>query len=242
MKPLDYGRSFLIGRAPTNEVRFWAESRTRLIDEQTGRREDYVQAASCKSEDTFAERDLFLADNYDFLPVFGPEYAVVFRRRAYLDEGYRECRPAAEWWNGQNYHLVEASSCTELVSSEAILTATYAFRPLVAQTEIWNNETGLRAIIEYPVKTMNTIRATHTYQVDTGPVAFPDLNARHPRSVDGLSLAFVAFNAPGFADFVIEVPTPIRDRGAEGREIGHIHHYSKLLSLESENRLYAVNP
>ena len=94
MKPLDYGRSFLIGRAPANEVRFWAESRTRLIDEQTGRSEDYIQAGSCKSEHTFAERDLFVEDNYDFLPVFGPEYGVVFRRRAYLDEGYRDCRPA----------------------------------------------------------------------------------------------------------------------------------------------------
>jgi len=30
---------------------------------------DYYQCASCKSENTFAERDLFQKDNYDFLPV-----------------------------------------------------------------------------------------------------------------------------------------------------------------------------
>ena len=242
MNPLDYGRSFLIGRAPANEVRFWAESRTRLIDELTGRSEDYIQAGSCKSENTFAERELFMEDNYDFLPVFGPDYGVVFRRRAYLDDKYRDCRPADGWWNGQDYHLVEAASGTELVTPEAILDATYDFRPLVAQTEIRNNETGRRAIIEYPVKTMNTIRATRSYQVDTGPVAFPDLRHRHPRSADGLSLAFVAFNGPDSADFVIEVPTPVRDRGAEGREVGRMYHYSQLLSLDAENRLYAVNP
>ena len=34
MMPLDYGRSFLIGTWPENEVRFWVESRTRIIDEQ----------------------------------------------------------------------------------------------------------------------------------------------------------------------------------------------------------------
>ncbi len=73
MIPLDYGRSFLIGRAPANEVRFWVESRTRLIDAERGTSEDYLQVGSCKSENTFAERDLFHADNYDFLPVFGPE-------------------------------------------------------------------------------------------------------------------------------------------------------------------------
>ena len=54
LAPLDYGRSFLLGKAPSNEVRFWVESRTRLIDEQTGDVEDYLQVGSCKSENTFA--------------------------------------------------------------------------------------------------------------------------------------------------------------------------------------------
>ena len=58
--------------------------------------------------------------------------------------------------------------------------------------------------MEYPVKTMNTNRANDIYQVDTGPVAFPDLSQRHARHVDALSLAFVVFNAPHFADFVLE--------------------------------------
>ena len=241
MKPLDYGRSFLIGNAASNEVRFWAESRTRIIDQEKGRNEDYIQAGSCKSENTFAEKDLLHEDNYDFLPIFGPDDGVVFRRKAYLNSNYRDERPAGDWWDGQKYHLIEAESSEELATSEAILQATYEFRPIVAQTEIWNDETGLRAIIEYPVKTMNTIRATSTYQVDTGPVAFPDLTRRYERSVESLALAFVVFNAPHFADFVIEAPTPIREKGAEGREIGQVHHYSQLLSLEAENRLYAIN-
>ena len=63
--PLDYGRSFLIGKGRTNEVRFWIESRTRVIDEREGIREDFYQTASCKSENTFHKRDLFQRDNYD---------------------------------------------------------------------------------------------------------------------------------------------------------------------------------
>ena len=39
-----------------------------------------------------------------------------------------------------------------------------------AQTQVRNEETGLQAIMEYPV-TMNTNRANDIYQVDTGPVA-----------------------------------------------------------------------
>ena len=240
MIPLDYGRSFLIGNAPGNEVRFWVESRTRIIDAEKGEHEDYIQTGSCKSEHTFAEKDLFQQDNYDFLTIFGPEHGVIFRRKAYLNPNYKEYRQARELWDGQEYHLIEAASFDELASNEAILQATYEFRPIVAQTEIWDDGTGLRAIVEYPIKTMNIIRASKTYQVDTGPVAFPDLQKRYERQVESLALAFVAFNTPHFADFVIEVPTPIRENGNEGKEVCQVHHYSQLLSLDAENRLYAI--
>lgn len=232
MIPLDYGRSFLIGKASTNEVRFWVESRTRIIDEASGHSEDYVQVGSCKSENTFGDKDLLVRDNYDFLPIFGPEWSIVFRRKAYLNEGYRETRRSEEWWDGQDYYLVEGQEVEELTSNAAIRQATYDFAPIVTQTEIRNDETRLRAIIECPVKTMNTRRGDGMYQVDTGPVAFPDLTQRRARHIDGIALAFVVFNAPHFADFVREVPTAV---GSE-----QVHHYSEILSLEAENRVYAM--
>lgn len=240
MKPLDYGRSFLIGLADWNEVRFWAESRTRIIDEKAGTHEDYVQTGSCKTEDTFGPGNLFREDCRDFLPVFGPEHGVVFCRHVYLP-GYKTCRPVSEMWEGQKYHLVEAGSVEELTSVGAVLAATKAFRPIVSQTEIWNDETGLRAVIECPVKTMNTHRERNMYQVDTGPVAFPDLTTRHERSVDGLLLAFVAFNEPERATFVLEVPTPVLSERTKGEELCKVHHYSERLVLPVKNRLYAVD-
>jgi len=242
MTPLNYGRSFLIGKSPANEVRFSVESRTRIIDEQTGAVEDYAQAASCKSEDTFAQRDLFYKDNYDFLPIFGPEYGIIFRRKAWLNPSYKTCVKAEDMWAGQTYHLVEAMSFDELETTDAIIDETHGFRPIVAQTEIWNSETGLRAIIEYPVKTMNTNRQLRAYQVDTGPVAFPDLARRYDRHVDSISLAFVAFNAADFADFVIEEPAPACAPDRQHDEATLVHHYSRRLSLEAANRIYAVGP
>ena len=240
MEPLDYGRSFLIGNGPENEVRFWVESRTRVIDEERGTEEDYLQCASCKSEDTFASRDLFQADNYDFLPVFGPAWGVVFRRKAYLYKSYRETRPADAWWNGQKQHLITGPADL-LQTNLAIREATYSHAPIVAQIEIVNKETKMRAIIECPIKTMNTNRGDDLYQVDTGPIMLPDLR-RHDRSVDGLRLAYFACNVPDFADFVVEVPTPICEDG-EGADVGAqmVHHFSEILSLPTENRLYSIN-
>ena len=234
MMPLDYGRSFLIGHAPFNEVRFWVESRTRLVDTRCGRTEDYLQAGSCKSERTFARDGLLMDDNYDFLPVFGPEWGVIFRRKAAAHEGYRRCVPASEMWDGQEYHLVAAPEARLLTTNAAVREAAYAFAPIVAQTEIWNEDTGLRAVLEFPVKTLNTHRANDLYQVDSGPVALPDLTVRYEPPVEALRLAFVAFNAPHFADFVIEARTPVA--GA-----AEVYHFSELLTLPAENRLYALD-
>ncbi|MFC1525181.1 hypothetical protein ACFL6X_00030 [Candidatus Latescibacterota bacterium] len=231
MTPLDYGRSFLIGKAPENEVRFWVESRTRVLA-NGGESEDYVQAGSCKSERTFADKELFQDDNYDFLPVFGPEWGIIYRRKASLDPGYRSIVPVDQMWNGQTYHLAEAPGATELKTTSAIREATYAFAPIVAQVEIHNEETGLAAVVEFPVKTMNTHRGRDLYQVDSGPVILPDLMPR-PRMADGMDLAFVAFNAPEFADFVVEVPTQVG-------EAAQTHHFSKRISLPARNRLFAL--
>ena len=236
MTPLDYGRSFLIGKGRANEVRFWIESRTRIIDDREGICEDFYQTASCKSEHTFHEKDLFHRDNYDFLPIFSAGYGLIFRRHAYLSDRYRETLPYAEMFGGYDLHLVEGTVVRKLPSNAAIREQTYRFAPLVSQTEIRNDDTGLRALIECPVKTMNTRREDDLYQVDTGPLAFPDLSARPGRLVDCLALAFVAFNAPHFADFVIEAPT-IVDPGHPDLQI---HHFSKIVSLPARNRLFAV--
>lgn len=239
MTPLDYGRSFLTGRIPRNEVRFWVESRTRVIDERSGACEDYLQCASCKSEDTFAESNLFYADNYDFLPVFGPARGVIFRRKAWLNPNYRSCPDTRDMWGGQIHHLVEADA-EELPTPDAVLAATYAFRPLVAQTEFRDADARLRAILEYPVKTMNTNRERHLYQVDTGPVALPDLARWREVSVEALGLAFIAFNVPHFADVVLEVPTTLPPAVDGVGPPAQVHHYSRRLTLATQNRLYAV--
>jgi hypothetical protein len=236
MEPIDYGRSFLQGKWTENRVRFWVESRTRIVDPESGVPVDYYQCASCKSENTFAPKDLFHKNNYDFLPIFGPEDGMIFRRKAWLNADYRQLRKAAEMWGGQVYKLVRPRAVRLLRSNREIREATHSGVPIVAQTEISDPRTRLRAIIEFPVKTMNIHDGRDLYQVDSGPVAFPDLSRRYARPAESLSLAFVAFNAPGSADFVIEGPTPISEAG---REVARVFHYSRLESLPAANRLFA---
>jgi hypothetical protein len=233
---LDYGRSFICGTASFNAVRFVIESRTTIVDPRTGRAADYYPCASCKSENTFAPKDLFQKENYDFLPVLGEGHWLVFRRRAAASPSYRQLRKVEDLWGPPNLKLVEAGQVTVLDTWEKIRDATACGLPLVARTEIAGHE-GIRAVIEYPVKTMNISLEKKLYQVDTGPIAFPDLSTPCDPQIECLRLAFVAFNAPDFADFIVEQPTPIVEGG---KQVAEVHHYSNPFSLPAKNTLLAV--
>ncbi len=237
MNAIDFGRSFIGCKAPDNSVRFWIESRTRITDEASGTTEDFYQCGSCKSENTFGKKDLFYDTNYDFMPIFGTRSGVIFRSHAFETDNYREIHHGDDClWGGGNYHLVELPA-RPIRTPEEIRQATRSFAPLVAETEIWNNDTQLRAVFQYPIKTMNIQEANDIYQVDTGPLAFADLSERRETLVEQICLAFVAFNVEHFADFVIEAPTPIIENGSQ---VTRVPHYSKIVSLEAKNTLYAV--
>ena len=234
MMPLNYGSSFICHSADFNSVRFWVESRTRVFAEKAV---DFYQCGSCKSEDTFAPKDLFYHENYDFLPIFGEEDLLIFRRPAGLSDRYRQVCKARDVWGPPILKLREASGVRELKCWEDIREATMAGLPIVGQTEIRNPSTGLRAIIEFPVKTMNLSPERRMYQVDTGPVAYPDLSRENEPRISCLSLAFLAYNSESATDFILETPTRVM-RG--GQELAEIYHYSRPFSMEARNRLFST--
>lgn len=240
IKVLDYGRSFICNTASFNAVRFWVESRTILISKE-GVTYTFYQCGSCKSEDTFAKKDLFIKDNYDFLPIMGTGPCVgewlIFRRKSRVDSTYRQVRKFDTIWGVPNVKVRETDRAVLLDSFEKIRDAAAGAQPIVARTEISNAETGWTAIIEHPVKTLNVSLDRKLYQTDTGPVAFPDLTKTYTPVIECLRLAFVAFNAPDFADFVIEQPTAVVE---DGQEKCKMHHYSNPISLPAKNSLWVL--
>jgi hypothetical protein len=107
-----------------------------------------------------------------------------------------------------------------------------AGEPLVSQTELRDEKTGRRAVIECPVKTINWNRDKGEWQVDTGPVLLPDLTAPPAEWSRKLRLAYVAFNAFDWAEFIVEEPTPILQAG---QEVGKVHHYHGQVQLKARN-------
>ena len=234
---LDYGRSFICNTSTANAVRFWIESRTVLYDDKAGTEQVIYQCGSCKSERTFAKENLLVPDNYDFMPIYGAEDMLILRRHADAREGYRQIRTTEEVWGEPVLRLHYGKSIRDLTTFDQICDVTATDVPLAAQTEITNDETGMRCVMEYPIKTMNISIDNRIWQVDTGPIAFPDLTRRFDPPVDSIRLAFAVFNAPHFCDFVIEQPTPVIQ---EEEEVCKVYHYSNPVSFPAQNRVLAV--
>jgi len=234
MQCLDYRRSFICGTSPVNSLRLWIESRVTIIDDTAGTSIEYYQCASCKSEDTFAEKNLFYEDNYDFIPIYGDGQWLIFRRKNRVTPDYRRIQKLETVWGIPDLKLAHVSNVRTLNTWEEIRDVSASQAPMVARTKLSDADTGLRAVIECPVKTMNISLEKRMYQVDTGPVVFPDLSRRLADPIESLRLAFVAFNAPDFADFVIEQPTPVIEDGVEKCRIMH---YSSPISRPAHNAL-----
>lgn len=234
---LDYGRSFIGHTGSHNSVRFWVESRTIIHDDAESKSHEFFQCGSCKSENTFVAKDLFKEPNYDFLPIIGRDSVVLFRRHATAVEPYRDVRAKVGVWGTPIFQLKAAEDATLLDTPEKICRATALGLPIVVQTEIREETTNLRAVIEYPVKTLNTNPEKGLWQVDTGPVAFPDLSKRVDPLVESLRLAFVACNAADFTDFIIEQPT---SAVVDGREVCQVYHYSKPFCRPAKNTLFGL--
>jgi len=235
---LDYGRSFICNTKTANAVRFWVESRTILYDDKAKTKLVIYQCGSCKSENTFGKKDLLLQDNYDFMPIYGGDDLLIFRRHVDARDRYRQLTKVADIWGKPNMRLNYAKTVKELNTFEEIRKVTATDTPLVAQTEIKNEKTGLRCVMEYPVKTMNISIDSSIWQVDTGPVAFPDLTKRFERQVDSVRLAYAVFNAPHFCDFVIEQATPVL---RNEKEVCKVNHYSNPVSFPAKNRVLSVS-
>jgi hypothetical protein len=212
------------------------ESVCRFADEHAGRTGEYLFFASCKSEHTFAERGLFHEDNYDFCGIFSEEEYAIFRTRSTHTDAFREEGLWQSRFEGVHRHMVKAEG-RALEDRGEIVQATLHNIPLIGRVEMTRADKRLCATLEFPIKTMNARDIGNVYQVDTGPVPFPDMDMNVERPVERFSPAYVAYNAPDFADFVIQQALPIV---VEGQEVAQVTHYSRRVSVPARTWVIAM--
>ena len=103
-----------------------------------------------------------------------------------------------------------------LETNGQIMDGTLENRSLVGRTEIRAAAYGIRALMEYPLKTMNVLRKPMRYQVDTGPLNVPDLGSTEAMQVERFDITHVVYNRPDKGEFILRRPKE-RSSGEENR-------------------------
>lgn len=243
MNPLemvcDYSRSYVtfITKGRGNLARLQVESRCIVLDGAGNAEDEFYYFASCKSEDTYANENLFYENNYDFSGIFSREQYVIFRAGISHPEQYAERGTVAERFEGALFQIRPAQGVRQLDDNTAIVQATLAGLPLVGRTEIADPDGTRRAVLEYPIKTINVQDEQNIYQVDTGPLPFPDFAAQADSVLGQLELAYVAHNRPDEAYFILQRRQAITQ---DGEEVCHVCHYSDIRRMAAKNRLMSV--
>jgi hypothetical protein len=228
---------------PLNNARVLLDSRLRITERATGRVHTIAQGASCKTERVGAPSDLWLEPNGDFVPIFSDTafmniktFARAGTQANFFPPGSgsqsdRQSGVIDEVFDRVHLDLVEREG-EPLETPMQIVHAVLANEPLVAVNRIENER--YTAEIEYPVKTINANEHAWIYQTDTGPFLYPDLTADPADLLTRLELAFGAFNAPDWGEFIVRTRTAV----GEGIEV---YHFSRPIRLDGiQNTLYRV--
>jgi len=224
-------------------VRINLESRCELIEQRSGRSHVYVLGASCKTERVGADRDCWLEPNADFCLAASEQEFLIFKSWARsglaVDKNpealgvpqERQSGRCREAWADFGIQLQPIQG-QSLKTIDEIITAIRGDRPIVSHTEY--DDGDYRVIIDHPVKTVTYSERENAFQTDTGPILLPDLSpARLLRSehlIDCFDLAYSAFNSAGWAEFIVNAPTPV----GEGISVNH---YSRPLRIEPVRNL-----
>lgn len=257
---IDFGRSFLTFRIDTlakppqtvshappyslNNARIQLDCVCDITHLSTQITQRFVLGVSCKTERVGVERDIWTVPNADFIPILSSDRFLNLKTYAYLGQeatvslfGLNRPQPdrqtgsVADAFDRLTLHVAETSGI-ELETPQEIIQATFAHRPLVAQTEFERD--GYRVSLRYPIKTFNVNERDNIYQTDTGPILAPDLSLAPEKLIEGFQLAFAAFNSPTWVELQVRNAVDVPG-GAQ------VYHYARSVRLENVvNRIFGL--
>ncbi|MCX6620444.1 MAG: hypothetical protein NTY38_05095 [Acidobacteria bacterium] len=256
----DFSRSFLLFRVDTlkkppvtvthkppftaNNARVRIDCTCRIVDRESRQAYSFVLGASCKTERVNVASGIWTEPNADFIPIAGDTHFLMVK--TFDHTGRRILLHPPELGEQPHRHIVENAAAFDdlritlhrvdaklLETPDEVIEATFANQPLVATTDLVSERYEAR--LEYPVKTINAGEREHFFQTDTGPVLLPDLSASPVALLNGMELAFAAFNHPEWTEFLV------RDLSPVGEGIS-VYHYCRSVRMDAVNRIWRPFP
>jgi hypothetical protein len=240
----DFANSYMTFTVPNGEntARIQLDALCQVTDESGATREA-VLITPCKSELMYGQTRLFQDPNYDFAGIWTrDEYLILRTYVQHLADRELECDsgPNRPRFDEVTIDVRHFEKTEQLHTAGDVVDATLANRHIVARTTIADANGMLTMSTEYPVRTMNVMKANRWFQVDTGPIIIPTWafgeQARGSRFVEGFALAFVCYNVmQGYTELVLREPTPVAEEHA-----ALVWHYDRIVAVEAKHEFWAV--
>jgi hypothetical protein len=219
LEALDFSRSFVtFFTTPTqggNIARIQIDATCRVDGwGPDGGAGEFHLIAPCRSQHMYLDGQLFQMPNYEFCGIFALNELVLLRTHWTSD---REAPEYAKPEDRFERIAIDLSRTPfEALDSDAdVVQATLDNRRLVARTELTDETTGARAIIDYPIKTMNVRREPMSFQVDTGPILVPRWDAGELTAPLRFDVAHAVYWQRSRAEFILRRPHTVGE-GSDG--------------------------
>ena len=247
VQPTDFSRSYHARSAPPdledtrkpghmkwgNWARILLDARCVLTDGKSGISDAFFLIAPCRTEWMYRDGLLFQVPSREYRVLWSRDrHLSMGRAITYLGEPSSE--DVAARFSSLTFTIQPLPRARILDTDEEVIRAVKERLPIVARTEIWNPERQMRAMIEYPVRTISFHSKRKRFQVDTGPVALPDLDSTREHWIEWFSMAHIVYNRFDRAEFIVRRPTPVPEAG---KEVCTVLHYSERQIHEARHTI-----
>lgn len=234
METIDFSRSFVTffttPEQGCNIARIQIDATCRVEGWGTeGKSGEFHLIAPCRSEVMYAADQLFQMPNYEFCGIFAADELAILRTHWTSDREEPEYALPNERFERVSIDL--ATMDAEMLDTDrAVVEATLANRRLFARTELVDPGSGVRALISYPVKTMNVLRDPVRFQVDTGPILVPRWDAMDLPAALRFDIAHAVYWKRDRVEFILRRPQRV------GEEV-RVTDYSQLRFESATNSI-----
>lgn len=202
----------------------------------------YGLGASCKTEQVFVEKNVWMQPNADMCAVSSADEFMVIKRWDKADKGVmlhppslgpqpeRQCIDPVQAFETHGLN-VRRRTARHIGAIGEIIEVLSGDHEVVARTVY--AVPGGEVLLEYPVKTVNFSERHRYYQVDTGPVLYHG-EPTGPALIEHLHLAYVAHLGGDWAEFLVSKPTRL-----EGHAVA-VHHFSEVHRVFARHSLWVV--
>ncbi len=220
-----------------NSARIQIDARCEIVNEKDEASEAFFLITPCRSEWMYRSDTLFQYPSGEYCAIWS-ETDFMNVGHGLIDSGGKHTAALIkDRFTDFRLTIRTLPRSRSLVNSEQIIQATRDNYPLIGRTDIWDKTRDMRARIEYPIKTININNEHKLFQVDTGPLLFPDFTCSSIQPIEWFSVAYVCYNTFDSAEFILRKPTPVMDGD---REFCKVVTYSDIRRMPVRNSIFSA--